>query len=102
MVLVDNGADAIEARDGVDCDLIVMDVQMPRVSGLQAVEELRRRGDRIPILALTAHAMVEEREKCLAAGFDEFLTKPVTREELARTVDAMLVEHGRKEREVMT
>ena len=71
-------------------DLIILDVQMPRLDGFQAVQELRKSGWKGPILALTANAMRGDREACLKAGFDEYLAKPIRRYELLSTVQRLL------------
>lgn len=63
-------------------DIVLMDVQMPNMDGIAAVKHLREQNYKKPIIALTAHAMKEERDRCLVAGFTEFLTKPIVREEL--------------------
>lgn len=69
-------------------DIILMDVQMPRMDGYAATRWLRSQGCKHPILALTAHVMAEEARRCLEGGFDDFVTKPVSPEVLVRTVRA--------------
>lgn len=78
-----DGVAAIELASTNFYDVIFMDVQMPRMDGHEATEILRLRGYRRPIIALTAHAMKEERERCLRSGFTDFLSKPIQREALA-------------------
>lgn len=86
----DNGKEGIEKATKNDYDLVLMDMQMPVVDGYTATEELRRRGYKTPIIALTAHAMKEDRERCMRVGCNDYLTKPIDSPVLYRTLAAHL------------
>lgn len=79
VTIAEDGARGVEIALQGDFDLILMDIQMPLMDGYQAVEYLRHADYRKPVVALTAHAMKGDREKCLQAGFDEHLVKPLNR-----------------------
>lgn len=93
------GAHVAHAEDGLrgakmalesDFDLIVMDIQMPEFDGYQTIGYLREHGFDKPVLALSAHAMREDRERSLASGFDEHMSKPVNRQELLSRISFLL------------
>ena len=67
-------------------DAILMDIQMPGMDGYEAVQRLRDHDCHVPIIALTAHVMRSERARCLSSGFDDYLTKPISRIDLIETL----------------
>jgi two-component system, sensor histidine kinase and response regulator len=81
VVVANNGLEALDALSRASFDLVLMDVQMPEMGGFDATLEVRRReretGNRLRIVAMTAHAMQGDRERCLAVGMDEYLAKPI-------------------------
>ncbi|MCA9081193.1 MAG: response regulator [Planctomycetaceae bacterium] len=99
VTVADNGQRAIEFAQQQNFDLILMDVQMPVLDGLQATAEIRaweqNAGCRLPIVALTAHAMQGDRERCLAAGVDEYITKPLRPQALLNVLEQLLPEATR-------
>jgi Amt family ammonium transporter len=99
VTIVENGQLAVDAvlqseAGGEPFDVVLMDVQMPVLDGHAATRQLRRRGFVRPIIAVTAHAMIEDREKSLAAGCDEFVTKPINHRTLVRAICRVLADLG--------
>jgi PAS domain S-box-containing protein len=94
VVLANNGVEAVEAVERQPLDLVLMDVQMPEMGGLEATVVIRQRearvGGHLPIIAVTAHAMKGDRERCLEAGMDGYVTKPLRTQELIREMEAVL------------
>ncbi len=89
-VIVENGRQVLEALARERFDLVLMDCQMPEMDGYEATRRLRESGLRLPVIALTAHAGEGEREKCLAAGMDDYLAKPLRRPRLIATLERFL------------
>ncbi|MBP2300267.1 hybrid sensor histidine kinase/response regulator [Azospirillum picis] len=91
--VVEDGAMAVEAARTGDFDLILMDMQMPRMDGLQATAAIRQLGGRrgaVPIIALTANALTDQLQLCLDIGMNDHVTKPIERDTLLATVDRWL------------
>ena len=91
VLLAGTGREALETLERTPVDLVLMDVQMPEIDGLDATAAIREREMRtrehLPIIAMTAHVMKGDRERCLAAGMDGYLSKPIRPEELARAIE---------------
>jgi two-component system sensor histidine kinase/response regulator len=83
-----NGLEAVEMAAGKRFDVILMDIQMPQMGGFDATQHIRAQdGQRhTPIIAMTAHAMAGDRERCLAAGMDGYVSKPIRVPELLRAL----------------
>ena len=94
VVVARDGRKALEALDHSSFDLMLLDIQMPEFDGFQVIEALRRReqtaGGHLPVVALTAHAMKGDRERCLQAGMDDYLSKPIRSAELFAVIDRVL------------
>jgi CheY-like chemotaxis protein len=92
VTVVNNGREAIDALRRQSFDLVLMDVQMPELDGLEATNLIRQHekqtGGRIPIIAMTAHAMAGDRERCLEAGMDDYIAKPVRAADLFAKIAA--------------
>jgi CheY-like chemotaxis protein len=87
-----NGRKAIEAIETERFDVVLMDVQMPEMDGLEATRAIRSSENltgrpRIPIIAMTAYAMAGDRERCLEAGMDGYVSKPINAQELFETIE---------------
>jgi CheY-like chemotaxis protein len=91
VVLTSTGLEAIEAFDKERFDLILMDVQMPDMDGLEATLQIRARekqtGTHTPIVALTAHALKGDKERCVAAGMDGYINKPIEADKFIQMVE---------------
>jgi two-component system, sensor histidine kinase and response regulator len=89
-----SGKKAVEAWRGQFFDLILMDVQMPEMDGLAATGAIREQeksaAKHIPIIAMTAHAMVGDRERCLAAGMDDYVSKPISAKDLFGAIERVM------------
>ena len=96
VTVVENGSQAVATLSENEFDVILMDVEMPEMDGISATKEIRRREQdsqqRIPIVALTAHAIVGDRERCLASGMDDYLSKPVRINEIKTMLTKILLQ----------
>jgi CheY-like chemotaxis protein len=94
-VVVSNGREALEWLEKQTFDLVLMDVQMPDMDGFEAAAAIRKRenatGTHLQIIAMTAHAMTGDRERCLAAGMDGYLSKPIRAKELFEAIETPMV-----------
>jgi PAS domain S-box-containing protein len=91
VVVAENGRKAVAAAQKQGFDLVLMDVQMPEMDGFEATIAIRKMnessGVHLPVIAMTAHAMKGDRERCLAAGMDDYITKPINADELHQIVE---------------
>ena len=93
-MVAETGSAALEALANQPFDLVLMDVQMPEMDGLEATALIRVRekttGKHIPIIAMTANAMIGDKERCLAAGMDAYVSKPIQIRELLAVIETFL------------
>jgi len=90
VLVASDGREALRALEQLPFDLVLMDVQMPEMGGFEATAEIRKKeagGRRIPIIAMTAHAMAGDRERCLEAGMDDYISKPIRSAALLELVE---------------
>jgi len=96
VTVVTNGRQAVEAVAQDRFDAVLMDVQMPEMDGLEATAAIRAQeresGGHLPIVAMTAHAMKEDKERCLAAGMDGYISKPIKAQRLFEVIEELGVE----------
>jgi CheY-like chemotaxis protein len=96
VVIASNGREAVEAFESQQFDVILMDLQMPDIDGFEATRIIRgtETFGRIPIIALTAHAFAEDRQRCFDAGMDEHISKPIKAPELKEVLDRFCIAAG--------
>jgi CheY-like chemotaxis protein len=97
--IVSNCEDGLRAAEFLEFDLIILDLQMPKVTGLECAQKIqeieRKRGIRTPIIAITAHAMAGDREKCMDAGMDDYISKPFTLDQLKEKISIWAVDRSK-------
>ena len=93
VAVTNNGLEALAALDSSDFDVVLMDIQMPEMDGFEATAAIRSKeraiGNHMPIIAMTAHAMTGDRERCIGAGMDGYISKPIRPQELFQTLSAL-------------
>jgi two-component system sensor histidine kinase/response regulator len=104
--VVSNGREALALANAADFDLLLLDVHMPGLDGFQVIRSIREReqatGAHLPVIALTARSRVEDRELCLAAGMDDFLSKPIQTDHLWEIVERVLSDRAPTDRPTMS
>jgi len=104
VVIASNGREALAALEHEGFDLVLMDVQMPVMGGLEVTAAIREKeqltGSRLPIIALTAHAMKGDRERCLAAGMNGYLSKPIQAKDLFEAIESLVSEDAKEPAEL--
>jgi CheY-like chemotaxis protein len=94
VTVASDGREVLSAIDREEFDIVLMDIQMPEMDGLETTAAIRNReqssGRHMPIIAMTAHAMRGDRERCLAAGMDGYISKPIVSTELLESIEAVI------------
>jgi PAS domain S-box-containing protein len=98
VVLAENGRDALAALEKERFDVVLMDIQMPEMNGFEATRAIRDKeratGSHVPIIAMTAHALKGDRERCLDAGMDDYVSKPIHADQLAKAIENLVLGSG--------
>ncbi|RYD75911.1 MAG: response regulator, partial [Sphingobacteriales bacterium] len=97
VMVAENGEIALDMVSRENFDVILMDIQMPVMNGYETTKKLRQSGNNIPIIALTASAIKGEREKCIAAGMNDYITKPINEEQFLKTIDKWILPGGEQQ-----
>ncbi|WOD36987.1 PAS domain S-box protein [Nodosilinea sp. E11] len=99
LIVAPNGLEAVNLATSTNPDLILMDIQMPQLDGLEAIRQIRQQPAlaNVPIVALTALAMPDDRERCLAAGADDYISKPMRLKHLAQVISTLLAKSSTEE-----
>ena len=97
VMVAENGEIALDMVSRENFDVILMDIQMPVMNGYETTKKLRQSGNNIPIIALTASAIKGEREKCIAAGMNDYITKPINEEQFLKTIDKWILPGGEEQ-----
>jgi two-component system, sensor histidine kinase and response regulator len=94
-----SGREALAALEKETFDVVLMDVQMPDMDGFEATRAIREKeqktGEHVPIIALTAHAMRGDKERCMEAGMDAYISKPINVNELLTAIERVMTPHSR-------
>ena len=91
LIRAETGKDAIQLFSDHDVDVVLMDIKLPDMDGYKATREIKKRKAGVPVIAQTAYAMVQEREKCLQAGCDDYISKPYDPDKLISMVGKYLI-----------